>query len=168
MGSMDKIKPNKNLIEKWSKKYPGDYLISEKLDGMSCLLVLPSEKDGKDKDIKLYSRGDGEKGNDISQLLKYINIFSKKKATLNDIRTKIKSDDKFKLMTMKGVYPYEFMDSYEKLHVKELPAQDKFNSRLYNSKWYGGIWNNGILGLKNSPYLITTMGYYPNLSIKIF
>ena len=92
MGSMDKIKPNKNLIEKWSKKYQGDYLISEKLDGMSCLLVLPNEKGEKEKDIKLYSRGDGEKGQDISQLLKYINIFSftKKKTTLNDIITKIK------------------------------------------------------------------------------
>jgi DNA ligase (NAD+) len=103
MGSMDKIKPNKNLIEKWSKKYTGNYLISEKLDGMSCLLVLPNEKEKekeKEKDIKniknikLYSRGDGEKGNDISQLLKYLNIFSKKKTTLNDIITKIKSDFK--------------------------------------------------------------------------
>ena len=103
MGSMDKIKPNKNLIEKWSKKYPGDYLISEKLDGMSCLLVLPNEITGKDekskkdiKNIKLYSRGDGEKGQDISQLLKYINIFSKKKTTLNDIMLKLKVNDNFK------------------------------------------------------------------------
>jgi len=104
MGSMDKIKPNKNLIEKWSKKYPGDYIISEKLDGMSCLLVLPNgkekekEKEKDIKNIKLYSRGDGEKGQDISQLLKYINIFSKKKTTLNDIITKIKTNFKSDLV----------------------------------------------------------------------
>ena len=45
-----------------------------------------------------------------------------------------KNDEQFKLMTQKGVYPYEFIDTYEKLNVKELPPQEQFYSRLYNSK----------------------------------
>ncbi len=69
MGSMDKIKPGKEQVEKWSIKYPGFYVISEKLDGMSCLLVF-----AKDNGVKLYSRGDGSVGQDVSSLLKHINI----------------------------------------------------------------------------------------------
>ena len=68
MGSMDKIKPGKEQIEKWSVKYPGVYVISEKLDGMSCLLV----HNQTDKTTKLYSRGDGQVGQDITDLLKYV------------------------------------------------------------------------------------------------
>jgi NAD-dependent DNA ligase len=68
MGSMDKIKPGKEQIEKWSVKYPGVYVISEKLDGMSCLLVYEQ----KTSEMKLYSRGDGSVGQDITGLLKYI------------------------------------------------------------------------------------------------
>lgn len=43
------------------------------------------------------------------------------------------NDEQFKLMTMKGIYPYDFIDSYDKLNVKMLPEQDKFYSRLYDS-----------------------------------
>ena len=68
MGSMDKIKPGKEQIEKWSVKYPGPYVLSEKLDGMSCLLVYTPET----QTTKLYSRGDGSVGQDISNLLKYV------------------------------------------------------------------------------------------------
>lgn len=68
MGSMDKIKPGKNEVDKWSAKYPGPYFVSEKLDGMSCLLIItPNES-------KLYSRGNGQVGHDISHLLKYISL----------------------------------------------------------------------------------------------
>jgi len=68
MGSMDKIKPGKEQIEKWSIKYPGVYVISEKLDGMSCLFIY----DQTDNSVKLYSRGDGSVGQDITILLKNI------------------------------------------------------------------------------------------------
>ncbi len=68
MGSMDKIKPGKEQVEKWSAKYPGVYVVSEKLDGMSCLLVYNQ----KTSETKLYSRGDGTNGQDITGLLKYV------------------------------------------------------------------------------------------------
>ncbi len=74
MGSMDKIKPGKEQVEKWSAKYPGFYLISEKLDGMSCLLVFTKKPTDNDINIKLYSRGDGSVGQDVSSLLKHIKI----------------------------------------------------------------------------------------------
>lgn len=45
-----------------------------------------------------------------------------------------KDDEKFKLMTQKGVYPYDEIDSYEKLNIDHLPTQDKFYSKLYDSK----------------------------------
>ncbi len=67
MGSMDKIKPGKEQVEKWSVKYPGDYIVSEKLDGMSCLMTIDTMNN-----IKLYTRGDGSVGQDITSLLKYI------------------------------------------------------------------------------------------------
>ena len=69
MGSMDKIKGNQNEINAWKKKYPGPYILSDKLDGMSCLFVI-DESD----DIKLNSRGDGTHSKNISHLLNYINI----------------------------------------------------------------------------------------------
>lgn len=68
MGSMDKIKPGKELVEKWSAKYPGPYEISEKLDGMSILYVI------KNNNHQLYTRGKGEYGYDVSHLLGYLTL----------------------------------------------------------------------------------------------
>ena len=39
------------------------------------------------------------------------------------------------------------------------------NGRFYSSTWYAGTWNNGILGILNSQYYNTTMGYYPNIGV---
>jgi len=64
LGSQDKIKDDVKTLEKWVKKYnnPSSYIISEKLDGISCLIVY-------NKDIiKIYTRGDGKYGQDISHL----------------------------------------------------------------------------------------------------
>jgi len=66
MGSLDKIREDEASLDKWKAKYAGQCVISEKLDGNSALLVV---KDGK---YKLYSRGDGNKGQDISHLLPVI------------------------------------------------------------------------------------------------
>tara|TARA_B110000208_G_scaffold191851_1_gene260503 strand:+ start:3007 stop:4887 length:1881 start_codon:yes stop_codon:yes gene_type:complete len=66
MGSMEKMKPNMGLIDRWKNKYKGPYLISDKLDGVSGLFVV---NDGKKK---LYTRGNGTYGTDITSLIKYI------------------------------------------------------------------------------------------------
>jgi NAD-dependent DNA ligase len=82
MGSQNKIKDSEEEITKYQKKYSGSYVISDKLDGVSCLIVytkLSSDKSPKNKyypyDIKLYTRGNGTEGQDISHLLEYINGF---------------------------------------------------------------------------------------------
>lgn len=69
MGSQNKIKDSDEEITKYKNKYKGAYLISDKLDGVSCMIVYDK------KGIVLYTRGNGVEGQDISHLLKYINGF---------------------------------------------------------------------------------------------
>lgn len=64
MGSMNKLKENN--IENWKKKYSGPYLISTKVDGISGLY--------DSKNQKLYTRGNGKEGQDISTLIPYLNL----------------------------------------------------------------------------------------------
>ena len=61
--SMDKIKPSSDAIDKWLKKYKGPYVVSAKLDGISALYV------NMDEGPKLYTRGNGIYGQDISHLI---------------------------------------------------------------------------------------------------
>lgn len=68
MGSMNKIKENQKLIDKWTNEYPGPYVVSDKLDGISCLLTWVNQK------LNLYTRGDGQFGQDITHLAKFINL----------------------------------------------------------------------------------------------
>ena len=68
MGSMDKIKTEEAVINKWITKYGGSYLVSDKLDGISCLLTQQNEI------INLYTRGNGSEGQNVTHLLKYVNI----------------------------------------------------------------------------------------------
>jgi len=70
MGSMNKFKKNKDIL-KWKQKYDSEVVISEKLDGISALLIY---NDNDIHNIKMYSRGDGTYGKDISFITKYINL----------------------------------------------------------------------------------------------
>lgn len=74
LGSLDKVTPEEpQALERWKKTNPSDsYLISEKLDGVSCLLVSDGHK------ISLYTRGDGTIGANITHLLKYFKSIPKK------------------------------------------------------------------------------------------
>jgi DNA ligase (NAD+) len=71
MGSQNKIKDSESEITKYKKKYPGPYLISDKLDGVSGMIVYDGDN------IRLYTRGNGREGQDISHLYKYISGFPK-------------------------------------------------------------------------------------------
>lgn len=74
MGSMDKIKTEEKLIDKWTAIYEGPYLISDKLDGISCLVTIdPSASQTRNK-IALYTRGNGIYGQNITHLYGLINM----------------------------------------------------------------------------------------------
>ena len=72
LGSQDKIKyEDVKPLNNWFSKYnnPEEYVISEKLDGISCLIVCD---DNDNENIKIYTRGDGKFGMDISFIKNYI------------------------------------------------------------------------------------------------
>ncbi len=75
MGSLNKIKPNDPFLSKWLSNFKGPYIISDKLDGISAQ-IYNDPKNG----LKMYTRGemtpDGNIGQDISYVLKYINVES--------------------------------------------------------------------------------------------
>jgi len=71
MGSMDKIKPDTPELKRWLSKYSPPYIISEKLDGISGLLNYNLNNTDS---IKLYTRGNGKKGKDISHLIPFLKL----------------------------------------------------------------------------------------------
>ena len=68
LGSMNKFKPEDDkAIIKWiSSNKATEYIIEDKLDGISCLLIV------KNGNIKIYTRGDGVVGADISYLSEHL------------------------------------------------------------------------------------------------
>lgn len=72
MWSMNKIKPDTNALDNWCKKYKGPYLVSCKLDGVSGLYTTEGEGEGKSNTPKLFTRGDGKIGQDISHFIPYL------------------------------------------------------------------------------------------------
>ena len=68
MWSMDKIKPDSGTLDKWKQKYAGPYVISCKLDGVSGLYTTEGSEP------KLYTRGDGKVGQDVSYLIPYLRL----------------------------------------------------------------------------------------------
>lgn len=63
MGSMNKNKP----VDKFKAEYPGGYVISDKLDGVSALYHKTPNAPAR-----LYTRGDGAVGQDITHLIPHI------------------------------------------------------------------------------------------------
>ena len=68
MPSMDKIKPDTDALPKWKAKYAGPYILSAKLDGISAMYSTENKK------RKLYTRGNGSVGQDISHLIPYLKL----------------------------------------------------------------------------------------------
>jgi len=68
MASMDKIKPDTNALLNWTTKYKGPYVLSCKLDGVSGLYSTMNDEP------KLYTRGDGFVGQDISYLIPHLQL----------------------------------------------------------------------------------------------
>jgi DNA ligase (NAD+) len=95
MGSMEKIKPDTTALTNWKLNYKGPYVISSKLDGISALY---STENGTKK---LYTRGNGSKGLDISYLIPYLQLPSIEDITIRGelLLTKELFENKYK-----GIY----------------------------------------------------------------
>ena len=72
MGSQNKIRDDENEIKKFTLKYIGPYVVSDKLDGISCLVVY------KQGSVKIYTRGNGVEGQDISHIINDVQGIPKK------------------------------------------------------------------------------------------
>ena len=92
MPSMDKIKPDTDALVKWMKKYTGNYVLSCKLDGVSGMYTT------EDNTQKLYTRGDGTIGQDITHLLPALNLPKVKDIVVRGefIISKTKFEEKYK------------------------------------------------------------------------
>jgi len=68
MPSLNKVKDN-HALGLYKKRCEGSsYVVSDKIDGLSLLVVV------KNGNVKLYTRGDGEYGKDVSNIFEYIDI----------------------------------------------------------------------------------------------
>ena len=76
MWSMDKIKQDKNALSTWQKKFIGPYVLSCKLDGVSGLYSTEGAEP------KLYTRGNGKVGQDVSHLIPYLSLPTEKNIVL--------------------------------------------------------------------------------------
>jgi NAD-dependent DNA ligase len=76
MPSMDKIKPDTNALSKWKAKYSGPYVLSAKLDGISAMYSTEHNEQ------KLYTRGNGTVGQNISHLIPYLRLPKTKDITI--------------------------------------------------------------------------------------
>ena len=86
MGSMDKIKTDEKPINNWLKIHKGRYVVSDKLDGISCLLIMVNGE------ISLYTRGDGTYGQDITHLLNLVNMSVDKLYDLPDSEIAVRGE----------------------------------------------------------------------------
>lgn len=68
MASMNKIKPDTNTFADWMSKFRGPYVLSCKLDGVSGLYTT------KGSTPKLYTRGNGKVGQDVSHLIPFLRL----------------------------------------------------------------------------------------------
>jgi len=80
------------------------------------------------------------------------------------IDTKEEADEGLELMMKKGVYPYDYMDSFSRFNEKYLPKREDFYSQLYDEdisedeyRHAHDVWD--AFGLKN-------LGEYNDLYLK--
>ena len=59
-----------------------------------------------------------------------------KKRLFNTYKFSDNDNNKFILLLPKGVYPYEYMDDWEKHNKKSLPEKEDFYSHLNMKKYY--------------------------------
>lgn len=109
--------------------------------------------------------------------IRFLDSFAFMASSLDNLSSNLKPDQKvhlskycednnlnFNLLSKKGVYPYEYMDSFDRFNETSLPSIDKFYSRLTNSEITDDsyfhaltIWND---------FKINNLGEYHDLYLK--
>ena len=95
MASMDKIKPDTKALSSWLIKYNGPYILSCKLDGVSGLYTTEGTKP------KLYTRGDGKIGQDVSHFIPYLKLPKEKDIVVRG-----------EFIMLKDVFQTKYADTY--------------------------------------------------------
>ena len=80
MGSLDKIKDEKGIQSFVAKCGKNNFVISDKIDGLSLLIHYRGGKP-----IAAFTRGDGFSGTDVTQLLRYVDYNVSKINVLDDV-----------------------------------------------------------------------------------
>ena len=127
LGSMDKIKPPSNQLTIWSKHYKPPYNLSDKLDGVSSLVIY--RQDGS---INMFTRGTATEGMDISHLIKYLNLPDFDTVSVYCKKHKIEGDKKKNLIAFRG-----------ELIINQKTFEKNWSATLKNGR-------NSVAGLVNS------------------
>lgn len=118
MGSLDKIKAEETVLNKFKQKYNGSYLVSEKLDGVSGLIYI------KNCNIRLFTRGDGTYGQDVTHLMSFLKFIPQ----LNMINRMESSD-----LAVRGELICSKAD-FTSLHAKDVANARNMVSGIVNAK----------------------------------
>ena len=68
MGSLDKIKPNTPDLDRWFDANPGPYVVSDKMDGISMLIICTKGR------YHLFTRGNGKVGQDVTSMVPILGL----------------------------------------------------------------------------------------------
>lgn len=143
LGSLDKVKPNEKSLTKWLKEHNRNILISDKIDGLSSLLVISlpvgsSAGAGSSNGITidgfkmtLYKHGDGVEGQDISKLLEHIRIGNLAKSVITSMIKQ--SNNKNQHIALRGEIIIK-NDIYSKKYSKMYPKARSLIAGIVNSK----------------------------------
>lgn len=101
MPSQNKAKAGEGTIGKWLRKYPGPYLVSHKIDGISLMYYQNGTK------VQLFTRGNGTKGQDVSAALPYLDI-SRNSLHLSNQKVAIRGE----LIMTKEIWDKYYGDEY--------------------------------------------------------
>lgn len=124
LGSMDKIKPPSNELNRWKDKFKSPYVLTDKLDGISALLIYT------ESEIKLSTRGTATEGLNISNLVNYLDV-----PKLDEIKNNVK---KLNLIGNKNIIAIR-----GELIISKKKFDKNWKSTMKNSR-------NAVSGLVNS------------------
>jgi len=96
LGSMDKIKPPSNQLDHFILKYNAPYYLSDKLDGISALIIY------RNNNINMFTRGTSTEGLDISHLVKYLKNIPSFDIVEKYCKNKLKTSNKNNIIALRG------------------------------------------------------------------